>query len=72
MAPCRNYDDDDDVLDATETAKFFGITLVSLWRGVASVRLPRPFYAAARSPRWPKATLRETRERLQMLPQLGA
>ena len=61
-------DDRDQPLDLNQTAAFFDVSVVSIWRMVRDERIPRPFYPRPRAPRWLKGELREARERMRMTP----
>lgn len=55
-------------LGARDAAKTLGVSVASLWRGVAAGRLPRPFYPSPRTPRWDLQELLAALEQTRALP----
>lgn len=49
---------DDTLLDVKAAAAFTGGSVATVWRGVASGRLPLPVYIAPKAPRWWRSELR--------------
>jgi predicted DNA-binding transcriptional regulator AlpA len=56
--------DDDEPMTATEVCGFLGISSVTLWRMVNQSRLPKPYYARSRSPRWVRGEIRTVRDQM--------
>jgi predicted DNA-binding transcriptional regulator AlpA len=68
-SPQRNArDDDDEAIDTTAVLVMLDVSVMTLWRKVRAGELPKPFYPAARSPRWIRGEIRAARERLRMTP----
>jgi predicted DNA-binding transcriptional regulator AlpA len=61
-------DDSDALLTAEAAAREVGLSIPSLWRGVASGRLPQPFYPAPKAPRWRRSELRSALEATRAMP----
>jgi predicted DNA-binding transcriptional regulator AlpA len=57
-----------ELLTAERAAEAVGLSLAALWRAVASGRLPRPLYPAARAPRWYRHELHAALEATRQLP----
>jgi predicted DNA-binding transcriptional regulator AlpA len=59
---------DDPFMDVRETAAFLGLSIPSIWRNVAELRLPAPAYPAAKAPRWRRSWLLKALEETRQLP----
>lgn len=58
----------DPLLPAELAAAEVGLSLPAFWKGVASKRLPAPFYPAPRAPRWRRSELKAALEATRALP----
>jgi len=56
------------LLDVRQAAALLNQSVPSIWRAVATGRLPLPVYPTARSPRWVPAELRAALEATRALP----
>jgi predicted DNA-binding transcriptional regulator AlpA len=61
-------DADDPFMDVRETAAFLGLSIPSVWRNVADLRLPQPAYPAPKAPRWRRSWLLKALEESRQLP----
>lgn len=64
----QSRDDDDEAIDTAVVLVMLDISVMTLWRKIKAGDLPKPFYPAARTPRWIRGEIRAARERLRMTP----
>jgi predicted DNA-binding transcriptional regulator AlpA len=65
----KNYTPADPLLTAQDAAVEAGCSLPTFWRGVSDGRFPKPFYPAARAPRWRLSEIHAALEATRMSPQ---
>lgn len=58
----------DRLLTVQEVAAMLGVTVASIWRGVADGRLPQPVYPLSRSPRWIRDEVNVAVEKTRAMP----